>query len=160
MYRLPGRRSQPAKSLRSVMAAFRSEETRPGRPRSRRTTRLRTRELRPIYRMFRRIRSKRANFSECCVRTLRSNCKCHTYSQIPLRPPLEKGSKWEKWSGRLDSNQRPPAPEAGALPDCATPRTVVSSAGKLRDESHCQLAGSPRIRLHKCNRKSLHHRVQ
>ena len=28
-----------------------------------------------------------------------------------------------EWSGRLDSNQRPPAPEAGALPDCATPRT-------------------------------------
>ena len=27
-----------------------------------------------------------------------------------------------KWSGRLDSNQRPPAPHAGALPNCATPR--------------------------------------
>ena len=26
------------------------------------------------------------------------------------------------WSGRLDSNQRPPAPKAGALPGCATPR--------------------------------------
>ncbi len=26
------------------------------------------------------------------------------------------------WSGRLDSNQRPPAPHAGALPSCATPR--------------------------------------
>ncbi len=26
------------------------------------------------------------------------------------------------WSRRLDSNQRPPAPEAGALPGCATPR--------------------------------------
>ena len=25
-------------------------------------------------------------------------------------------------SGRLDSNQRPPAPKAGALPGCATPR--------------------------------------
>jgi hypothetical protein len=31
--------------------------------------------------------------------------------------------KMRNWSGRLDSNQRPPAPEAGALPDCATPRT-------------------------------------
>ena len=30
----------------------------------------------------------------------------------------------EKWSGRLDSNQRPPAPKAGALPGCATPRPV------------------------------------
>ena len=28
-----------------------------------------------------------------------------------------------KWSGRLDSNQRPPAPKAGALPNCATPRS-------------------------------------
>ncbi len=28
---------------------------------------------------------------------------------------------WD-WSGRLDSNQRPPAPHAGALPSCATPR--------------------------------------
>ena len=25
-------------------------------------------------------------------------------------------------SGRLDSNQRPPGPKPGALPDCATPR--------------------------------------
>src|SRR5439155_22683236 len=31
-------------------------------------------------------------------------------------------SNAEKWSGRLDSNQRPPAPKAGALPGCATPR--------------------------------------
>ena len=29
---------------------------------------------------------------------------------------------FEKWSGREDSNLRPPAPEAGALPGCATPR--------------------------------------
>ena len=29
------------------------------------------------------------------------------------------------WSGRLDSNQRPPAPKAGALPDCATPRRAT-----------------------------------
>jgi hypothetical protein len=28
----------------------------------------------------------------------------------------------KKWSGRLDSNQRPPAPKADTLPDCATPR--------------------------------------
>ena len=27
-------------------------------------------------------------------------------------------------SGRLDSNQRPPAPHAGALPSCATPRSA------------------------------------
>ena len=33
----------------------------------------------------------------------------------------EKGRS-TKWSGREDSNLRPPAPKAGALPDCATPR--------------------------------------
>ena len=27
-----------------------------------------------------------------------------------------------KWSGRRDSNSRPPVPKTGALPDCATPR--------------------------------------
>ena len=32
-----------------------------------------------------------------------------------------------KWSGRLDSNQRPPAPKAGALPGCATPRLELVS---------------------------------
>src|SRR3972149_12118911 len=28
------------------------------------------------------------------------------------------------WSGRSDSNRRPPEPHSGALPDCATPRPV------------------------------------
>src|SRR6185437_15314117 len=31
------------------------------------------------------------------------------------------------WSGRLDLNQRPPAPEAGALPGYATPRRTLAS---------------------------------
>ena len=31
------------------------------------------------------------------------------------------------WSGRGDSNSRPPAPKAGALPGCATPRQCHSS---------------------------------
>ncbi len=30
----------------------------------------------------------------------------------------------EIWSGRGDLNARPPAPKAGALPGCATPRHV------------------------------------
>ncbi len=37
---------------------------------------------------------------------------------LPMSPEWTFG----KWSGRLDSNQRPPAPKAGALPGCATPR--------------------------------------
>src|SRR5690242_3082265 len=28
----------------------------------------------------------------------------------------------DEWSGRLDLNQRPPDPQSGALPGCATPR--------------------------------------
>ena len=28
-------------------------------------------------------------------------------------------------SGRLDLNQRPPAPQAGALANCATPRSII-----------------------------------
>jgi site-specific DNA recombinase len=31
-------------------------------------------------------------------------------------------AKNEQWSGREDLNLRPPAPKAGALPGCATPR--------------------------------------
>src|SRR5215470_10432203 len=32
------------------------------------------------------------------------------------------GPDSSKWSGREDLNLRPPAPKAGALPGCATPR--------------------------------------
>src|SRR5208283_3021106 len=31
-----------------------------------------------------------------------------------------------RWSGRGDLNARPPAPKAGALPGCATPRQLTS----------------------------------
>jgi hypothetical protein len=31
-----------------------------------------------------------------------------------------------QWSGRRDSNPRPSAPKADALPDCATPRSLSS----------------------------------
>src|SRR6185369_1313027 len=34
----------------------------------------------------------------------------------------------EVWSGRGDLNARPPAPKAGALPGCATPRQVRDTA--------------------------------
>jgi site-specific DNA recombinase len=71
------------------------------------------------------------------LRMLPSNCSVDTVSATPTyRYPFDlifKRAKMEEWSGRLDSNQRPPAPEAGALPDCATPRTLVSSAEESRD---------------------------
>ena len=35
------------------------------------------------------------------------------------------------WSGRLDSNQRPLAPHASALPNCATPRLLTRIAQRL-----------------------------
>src|SRR6476660_2042712 len=35
--------------------------------------------------------------------------------------------QFEIWSGRPDLNRRPPAPKAGALPGCATPRHEVRS---------------------------------
>ena len=38
-------------------------------------------------------------------------------------PSWAQVARWlAKWSGRPDSNWRPPAPHAGALPGCATPR--------------------------------------
>jgi hypothetical protein len=38
----------------------------------------------------------------------------------------------DQWSGRRDSNPRPSAPKADALPDCATPRRVY-----LQDSPDC-----------------------
>ena len=40
----------------------------------------------------------------------------------PAAEPLERIRADLAWSGRQDSNLRHPAPKAGALPDCATPR--------------------------------------
>src|SRR6476469_7452193 len=42
-----------------------------------------------------------------------------SYSRKHKRAPR---ARFSRWSGRLDLNQRPPAPEAGALPGYATPR--------------------------------------
>ena len=43
-----------------------------------------------------------------------------------------------KWSGRLDLNQRPPAPEAGALPGYATPRRTRHSLIPRRSRGRAQ----------------------
>jgi site-specific DNA recombinase len=47
---------------------------------------------------------------------------CPTYRK-PFDLSFERG-KTENWSGREDLNLRPPAPKAGALPGCATPRQI------------------------------------
>ena len=63
------------------------------------------------------------------LRMVLSNCKIDAVSlRAEYTKPFDlifKSAQNEKWSGRLDSNQRPPAPEAGALPGCATPRSLV-----------------------------------
>jgi hypothetical protein len=41
------------------------------------------------------------------------------------RSPAQRGRLPVAWSGRPDSNRRPPEPHSGALPDCATPRRAV-----------------------------------
>ncbi len=43
-------------------------------------------------------------------------------STIELHPRIA------PWSGREDLNLRPPAPKAGALPDCATPRPRLAQS--------------------------------
>ena len=42
--------------------------------------------------------------------------------------------KFVRWSGQTDSNRRPSAPKADALPDCAMPRYIAnpSSPGRAR----------------------------
>ena len=40
----------------------------------------------------------------------------------PKQAPRPRGLGLGRWSGRLDSNQRPLRPERSALPNCATPR--------------------------------------
>ncbi len=51
-----------------------------------------------------------------------------------------------EWSGREDLNLRPPAPEAGALPSCATPRLHVGRRripGPLRSRTNCNPPTNP-----------------
>src|SRR5262245_58781818 len=38
----------------------------------------------------------------------------------------------KQWSGRADLNGRPPAPKAGALPGCATPRHLIGDESLAR----------------------------
>src|SRR5271154_3416083 len=57
------------------------------------------------------------------------------------------------WSGRPDSNRGPPAPKAGALPGCATPRQKLPKDykglpnGTVRLENAEQIS-SARVYLH------------
>ncbi len=82
----------------------------------------------------------------CVLQAGRSREICSSFgNEIPLRPGsrFKKGSassqprppidwsqdviRGEEWSGREDLNLRPPGPEPGALPGCATPRLSGTS---------------------------------
>src|SRR5258708_35609830 len=56
------------------------------------------------------------------------NCRVDGLSLYPTyRKPFDmifERAKNQEWSGREDLNLRPPAPKAGALPGCATPRQM------------------------------------
>ena len=41
------------------------------------------------------------------------------------------------WSGRQDLNLRPPVPQTGALPGCATPRLLNARRACVRQRRHC-----------------------
>ena len=45
------------------------------------------------------------------------------------------------WSGQRDSNPRPPAPKAGALPDCAMPRADLPY--RWSSEGRCIIRSAP-----------------
>jgi hypothetical protein len=49
---------------------------------------------------------------------------------VPANRPNPRGHEDSPSSGRPDSNRRPPAPKAGALPGCATPRPPEKVRGR------------------------------
>ena len=64
------------------------------------------------------IRIRATDAQKCRARGGRASGKpTPKYQKQALKPTF-------RWSGRRDLNPRQPAPKAGALPDCATPRKV------------------------------------
>jgi hypothetical protein len=55
------------------------------------------------------------------------------FQQETKNPHLVKDVGFFYWSGRWDSNSRPLAPHASALPGCATPRFANYTAATLAD---------------------------
>ena len=88
------------------------------------------------------------------IGTFRRGADCRQRHAWPDRPTRKHGGRWPRlsglppfagedfgrtppsechfvrgiWSGRPDLNRRPPVPQTGALPDCATPRQVGQSS--------------------------------
>lgn len=86
----------------------------------------------------RQIRNQGLYFLPCSCLLIRKRLNHH--SPIPCKSPAHEKAQPEKagldhcriWSGRSDSNTRPLAPHASALPDCATPRLGVKLFRVLR----------------------------
>ena len=51
---------------------------------------------------------------------------CNRWLRRPVLYPVELQALEDKWSGWTDSNRRPTAPKAVALPGCATPRLLIN----------------------------------
>src|SRR6266404_7103267 len=51
-------------------------------------------------------------------------------------------------SGREDSNLRPPAPKAGALPGCATPREASAGSTRSCRPAQLRVSGGPATLVH------------
>ena len=60
-------------------------------------------------------------------RTRTSDLRIRSPLLYPAELQAEVYPSGVNWSGREDLNLRPPAPKAGALPGCATPRLGVHS---------------------------------
>ena len=60
------------------------------------------------------------------------NRTCNLRLRRPLLYPVELQAHGQYWSGQLDSNQRPSAPKADALPGCAIPRQITYALRPLR----------------------------
>src|SRR5258706_9643005 len=81
----------------------------------------------------------------------------HEYSSSIYRTPTRRGenvvsknelegpSEKEKWSGRLDLNQRPHAPQACALPGCATSRLCFVARVFRRGRLYADGQKNPRL---------------
>ena len=61
----------------------------------------------------------------------------HLIGVLPIAKAKE-FRRFVKWSGRQDSNLRHPAPKAGALPDCATPRRALPLGAGFRRRKFCE----------------------
>ena len=60
-----------------------------------------------------------------------------------------------RWSGRYDSNIRPSAPKADALPGCATPRRGITTVNFLTIQwEYCQIYHCCKVCEHKLKQHS------